>query len=126
MITHLVDSDWLIDFLGGRSPALETLSRLMAQQAVATTFIVCGEIYDCLIDEPGRATAFENLLGGIDVLGPDDDTARIFGQQRAALRRYGNLIPDHDVWLASVALRHDLTLLTRDRHFRRVPGLKLG
>jgi predicted nucleic acid-binding protein len=42
------------------------------------------------------------------------------------LRRQGNLIPDFDLLIAATALRHDLTLVTRDTaHFERIEGLQL-
>ncbi|MBX3424918.1 MAG: PIN domain-containing protein [Pirellulales bacterium] len=37
----------------------------------------------------------------------------------------GTPIPTNDVWIAAQALQHNLTLDTRDEHFRKVPGLKL-
>jgi predicted nucleic acid-binding protein len=30
------------------------------------------------------------------------------------------------LWIAALALEHDLTLITRDRHFKRVPQLLCG
>lgn len=32
---------------------------------------------------------------------------------------------ENDLWIAGIALRHGLTLVTRDRMFSRVPGLKV-
>ena len=32
---------------------------------------------------------------------------------------------DNDTWIAATALRHDLTLISRDKAFDRVPDLKL-
>ena len=33
------------------------------------------------------------------------------------------MIPDNDLWIAAVALQHDLTVMTRDNHFAAVSGL---
>ena len=60
----------------------------------------------------------------LDVVGIDLETARTFGEYRARLRQEGNPIPDHDLWIAATAVRHDLTLISRDRHFERIPNLK--
>jgi predicted nucleic acid-binding protein len=35
------------------------------------------------------------------------------------------MIGDNDTWIAASALAHDLILVSRDRHFERVTGLKL-
>jgi tRNA(fMet)-specific endonuclease VapC len=55
----------------------------------------------------------------------DGGTAEVFGGVRADLRRQGKLIPDLDLLIAATALRHNLTVVNRDEHFRRIPGLKL-
>jgi len=33
----------------------------------------------------------------------------------------GTPIPDNDLWIAAMSLEHDLALVTRDRHFDRIP-----
>jgi tRNA(fMet)-specific endonuclease VapC len=48
----------------------------------------------------------------------------IFSEQRLRLRRRGEPIPDHDLWIASAALQHDLALVSNDHHFDRIPELK--
>jgi len=35
----------------------------------------------------------------------------------------GTPIPDNDLWIAALVVEHNLTLITRDRHFRRIPQL---
>jgi tRNA(fMet)-specific endonuclease VapC len=57
------------------------------------------------------------------VLGCDTATARQYGRIKNALRARGRPIPDNDIWIAAIALQHDLTLLSRDRHFGAVAGL---
>jgi tRNA(fMet)-specific endonuclease VapC len=34
-------------------------------------------------------------------------------------------VPENDIWIAALALQHDLTLATRDIHFEAVEGLKI-
>lgn len=55
----------------------------------------------------------------------DEETTMVYGELVVALRRRGTPIPTNDMWIAAHALQHDLTLDTRDGHFRHVPGLKL-
>ena len=45
---------------------------------------------------------------------------------KAALRHAGTRIPINDAWIASQCLEHGAVLLTRNRHFRHIPGLRLG
>jgi predicted nucleic acid-binding protein len=39
------------------------------------------------------------------------------------LKRAGTPVPDNDLWIAALALEHDLALITRHRHFARIPQL---
>jgi tRNA(fMet)-specific endonuclease VapC len=40
------------------------------------------------------------------------------------LKRAGTPVPDNDLWIAAVAIEHDLALVTRDRHFDKLPQLR--
>ncbi len=55
----------------------------------------------------------------------DDDTARIYGEIKTALRKKGRPIPENDIWIAAVAMQHSLTLVSRDEHFENVERLNL-
>jgi tRNA(fMet)-specific endonuclease VapC len=59
----------------------------------------------------------------VGVLLPDRNTAEHYGRLLVQLKRAGTPIPDNDIWIAALALEHDLTLITRDRHFEQIPQL---
>ena len=128
MITHVVDSDWVVDYLKGRDGALGLLTPLVREGSLATTIINYAEILEGLQEEEDAARpyrqAFSQFLEGVPILGLDISTADTFADLRSDLRRRGQLISDHDLWIASTALRHDLTLVSRDRHFERIPDLR--
>ncbi len=52
------------------------------------------------------------------------ETAQWFGIIKDRLRRKGTLIPDNDIWIAAIAMQHDLILVTRDAHFDEVESLQ--
>ena len=58
-------------------------------------------------------------------LAVDVAVAEQYAALRLHLRRARAVLADHDLWIAATALAHDLTLVSRDRHFDRVPGLRL-
>jgi tRNA(fMet)-specific endonuclease VapC len=51
-------------------------------------------------------------------------TARTYGELVAQLRRAGTPIPTNDAWIAAIASTLDGYLLTFDRDFERVAGLR--
>ena len=59
----------------------------------------------------------------VGILLPARETAEHYARLFVQLKRAGTPIPDNDLWIAALALEHDLQLLTRDRHFERVPQL---
>ena len=40
------------------------------------------------------------------------------------LRRAGTPVPDNGLWIAALCIEHDLALVTRDRHFDKIPQLR--
>lgn len=67
----------------------------------------------------------QNLLTKptVEVLIPDQETAEHYARLFVQLKRAGTPVPDNDLWIASLVLQHRLTLITRDRHFTRIPQL---
>lgn len=62
----------------------------------------------------------------VGVLLPDRETAEQYARLFVQLRRTGTPVPTNDLWIAALALQHGLRVLTRDRHFARIPQLLLG
>jgi len=53
------------------------------------------------------------------------ETAEAYGRVKNQLRQRGRPIPENDIWIAALALQHNLELAARDAHFRAVEGLRL-
>lgn len=60
-----------------------------------------------------------------ELLTPDRETAEQYARLWVQLRRAGKPMPTNNLWIAALALQHDLTLVTRDEHFRSLPQLLL-
>lgn len=126
-MSYLLDADWIISFLNGRAEAVALVAQL-ADRGLAISIIACGEIYEGLLASSAsrrHIARFEAFTATVDVITPDLDVARRYGTARSLLRLQGLPIPDNDLWIAATALAHDLTLVSRDHHFTRVPGLQL-
>ena len=57
------------------------------------------------------------------VLLPGRETAEHYAHLFVQLKRAGTPVSDNDLWIAALALEHDLALITRDQHFERIPQL---
>jgi tRNA(fMet)-specific endonuclease VapC len=92
--------------------------------------IVLGELYTWAFqrEHPGRLLSKieDDLLLDVTLLDFDSDCAKKFGEVRGQLLREGTQVSRLDLLIASVALVHDLTMVTHNTaDFRKIPRLRL-
>ena len=51
-------------------------------------------------------------------------TGKQYGRIKNLQKLKGLPIPENDIWIAAIALEHDLTLVTRDEHFSNIDELR--
>lgn len=104
--------------------ALEVVARA---EYLAVPVIVLGE-YRLGIAQSRHRASYENWLqewiSSVTVLEIEDETTRSYAVIGLELKRKGKPIPTNDLWIAALCRQHSLPLLSRDRHFDFVPGLK--
>lgn len=125
-MTYLIDTDYVADWLHGRPQAL-TLLRSLTSANIAISII--GEIYEGIYfgaNRPLHERGFRQFLRMVDVLPLNKPIMKQFARIRGNLRRSGSIIGDTDLLIASTAIYHNLTLVTRNfRHYERIPDLML-
>ena len=127
-MSNLMDTDWAISYLN-RVPRIVNRVDALRPEGVAISIISVAELYEGALNsyDPGRnERLMTEFLRHHPIIQLDVATCRIFGAERARLRRIGMLIQDMDLLIGATALRHDLTLLSNNRrHFGRLPGLNV-
>ena len=111
---YLVDTDWAIQALAGRPPALGALRQLAPAQ-VSISLISVGELYEGAFISPNPAAHLMSLrqfLSSFRILNINEPIMERFAEIRALLRRRGELIPDFDMLIGATALHYNLVLLT--------------
>ena len=121
----LLDTDILSEILKGKSAVVTARARTyLAQQASFTTSAVSvAEIVYGLrrVGREDRLAQFEAALETAEVLPFDDDAARLAGRINADLERVGRIIGMPDVFIAAIALRNGLPIVTGNvAHFEQV------
>jgi tRNA(fMet)-specific endonuclease VapC len=105
-----------------------TLTIVAAADELFLPFIVLAELRAGFVSGT-RARENEKWLrafrsrSDVAVLYPDEATTFQFALVFAQLRKQGTPIPEHDIWIAALALQHGLVLCTRDHHFDHLPQL---
>jgi len=62
----------------------------------------------------------------VEVLYADRETTDVYARLFQFLRGAGTPIPTNDLWIASLAVQHQLILLSRDEHFQKLPQVARG
>jgi tRNA(fMet)-specific endonuclease VapC len=96
---------------------------------LAVPTIVLGELYAWAYGRADPTTILgplEDLTEQLEILPFEAASAREFGKLRALLSQGGVTVDSVDLMIASVALAHDLTLVTDNtKHFHNIPDLRL-
>ena len=129
MSQYLLDTDWIVDVLHGQEQATQTLLELAAF-GLALSMITYGELYEgahYARDPESALAGLRDFLAGKEILPLTLAIMERFAIVRGALPRpIRRQVGDLDVLIATTALEHDLTLLTRNlRDFQHIPNLKL-
>jgi tRNA(fMet)-specific endonuclease VapC len=122
---YLLDTNAAVALLNGEPQAA---ARVAGATEVFLPTVVLGELYFGAM-KSGRpeanAARVSEFATTTILLGVDAETARRYGVLRVELRKKGRPIPENDLWIAAIALRHGLVLATRDSHFDHVDNLEL-
>jgi len=120
----ILDTNGLSAVADGES-ALEPILRKAAQ--IAIPVIVLGE-YRYGISQSRNRKHYEKWLAAylptFRILDVDERTTLSYSAVRTELKTAGTPIPSNDVWIAALCRQHSLPLLSRDRHFDAVAGIR--
>lgn len=127
---YLLDTSICIYIRRRRPP--EVLARFLRLRSgeAALSVITCGELMYGAAKlnprPPQAAHQLEEFFELVDVLPLPPDAGGKYGEIRAGLEAKGEVIGNHDMWIAAHALSSGLIVVTNnEREFRRVPGLKI-
>lgn len=60
----------------------------------------------------------------VSVADVNEETAEIFGEIKSVLKKQGTPIPLNDIWIAAQCVELGAVLVTFDKHFSNIPGLR--
>jgi len=128
MKKYFIETSVIIDFLRGKSKAIEDIENLEGE--LTSSFVCLAELYEGIYRVKEKNKAEKSVLsfftGLSHVYSLDQDIAKNFGQIRAELKREGKVIEDLDILLAATCLAHNLVLVTYNlKHFQRVKGIEV-
>src|SRR3989344_5097583 len=103
---------------------------IQESEIIILPLIVIGELYSGFY----RGNKFdqnelelEGFISNSKVTTPSftKETSKIYGRLLAILTTKGTPITANDIWIAAQAIETDSTLITYDKHFLKIPGVKI-
>jgi len=120
----ILDTNALSAVADGENSAIELVARA---ERLAVPVIVLGE-YRLGIAQSRHRTSYESWLrqwiAAVLVLDIDEETTHSYAAIGLELKKAGRPIPANDLWVAALCRQHSLPLLSRDRHFDLVSGIR--
>jgi predicted nucleic acid-binding protein len=121
----ILDTNALSAFVDGDPDLRRTIEH---ETDLAIPSIVLGE-YLFGVRESRHRGRYETWLranaSGFLMLAVKSSTAAHYAEVRSELKAAGRPIPTNDLWIAALAREYRSPLVTRDKHFGAVRGLKV-
>lgn len=105
----------------------EALLDAMGPALLTLPVIVVGEYHYGVMGSSQRQERedwLDRVVAAVQVLPVTLATADAYALLRRELHSKGRPIPHNDLWIAALALQHDLPILSRDKHFDVVDGVR--
>jgi tRNA(fMet)-specific endonuclease VapC len=126
----LLDTDILIKFLRNDPSAKNKISELLERHLIlSTTSINAAELYYGAYlskNKEENLNAVKQLNSKLDIIPFKQVHGEIYGEIRADLQKKGELINELDVFIASITIERDITLITRNlKHYKKIDKLQI-
>lgn len=80
------------------------------------------QLFCCVINRCIKEFLSDLIVSVADV---NNETAENFGELKSVLKKQGTPIPLNDIWIAAQCVELGAVLVTFDRHFSQIPGLRI-
>jgi predicted nucleic acid-binding protein len=117
-------SVWVDFFRGTANSKADAIEKLVRSGRAVTCGIVQAELLAGIRDESERERLRQGM-SGIEYVETTRSTWTKAGNLAAELRSRGLTLPLSDLVLAAIAVESGYLILSADRHFTRIPGVKL-
>ncbi|HTV47508.1 MAG TPA: type II toxin-antitoxin system VapC family toxin [Phycisphaerae bacterium] len=121
----LLDTNRYTDFVRGEPSVVESIR---AATKIFIPFIALAELragFACGTRARENEAVLTRVLQRttVSALYADGETTHHYAAVYLQLRRQGTPVPTNDIWIAALAIQHELVLFSRDPHFGHVPQL---
>lgn len=120
----LVDTSVWIDYFRNNLHAAEFLEKQLLEDNVYIVGIIVSELLQGIKNETDREV-IRNSLDAINYINMNYADWIRAGDISYSLRKNGVTLPLTDISIAAAAIENKLAVVTSDKHFKHIPGLKV-
>lgn len=123
----LLDTNAYVSYLAGDHAVLDALAE---SEIIYMSIFVLGELY-AGFKGGNREVENHQILRtfirkpSVNILEAGQETAEIFGEVKNNLKTVGTPLPINDVWIGAHAMETGSIIVTYDRHFSKIAGIRL-
>jgi len=118
----LVDTSVWIEFFRPNTAAGNLLESLLSENSAVTCGIVLFELMQGVKSEKEK-TVVMNALSGLQYREMNEQLWQKSAEISSTLKKKGLTLPLSDIFIAAIAIDHDLEVFTLDKHFEQIPGI---
>jgi predicted nucleic acid-binding protein len=123
------DTSFIVDLLRGNEEALKKLAEMEAEGIpFSTTEINVIELYRgayLSLKKSQNLEKIKEIIECFQVMELEESVYEVFASLSASLISRGRTIGAFDELIAAIILCHNEKIVTRDNHFKEVPGLEV-
>ena len=120
----LADTSVWIEFFKQRSGTGDALEALILENSVWTCGVVLFELVQG-VKSDAEKTQILTTISHLKYAEMSRSLWQKAGDLSSALRKKGLTIPLSDIFIAAIAIEHNLAVFTLDGHFADIPGINL-
>ncbi len=115
---------WIEYFKPGASTLKQTLERLLLDDDVFVCGPVLYELAQGLKSDKEKSAVME-ALNSLEYIETSQYLWIKAGELSLSLRKEGKTLPFSDILIAAIAIENNLSILTVDKHFEEIKGVKI-
>jgi len=120
----MADTSVFIEFLKGSEPISSEVETLLKENRLIITGIIIAELLQG-VKSKKEEYKISVLSEAVEISELPTEIWVKAGKISSSLRRKGINIPITDVAISALAIEHGLQVFTLDKHFNKIPGVKL-
>lgn len=120
----LADTSIWIEFFKPESPIGKRLESLIVKNSVRICGIILFELLQGVKSEAEKTKIVETL-SNLEYVEMSKPLWQKSAGISASLKKNGLTLPLSDIFIASIAIEHNLSVFTLDKHFEQIPNVKI-